>query len=496
MIELIVLTAILAILAGVGVTAYVGYTNAAKKAADKQTVEDILHAAQIGSHTHDLTAPVQVPGESSGLQLPGGFVLLTTDGATAYSSGATVTNEEEPCALSKVSSLGTGVKFVKGFASDYRSVTVRYSLYSGFLNGSAQEYYIPEENMVNYSETYYCRTHSLLNKGLVSAYYTADETQLDADEGSTKTTAFTPLVFLGEQETIHGPADGHTVGAGFSSDLPTIQSNGVVTDGGTYEVMIDAYGVGWADVKLQYGGWASYTLPSILSDGQFFLDELKDWADEGLCARDVSDFAARIAADGKETFLAAWVKADSSGERYTQKLNRDVCRLVYNLSFLTYLNQNYRSVDHTCTSVYSTADALVEALKNWGDGNGLVNDPNLICEAAWTSGTSTMLPAIRNCEGCHALYRQYVSSGASSENASVMYDTLQTVRNTWGTAVTCCGSADYADYYLAYMEEFARLYGTITSAGTEGTVLIMMYSNADGSMRFTVYPDEADPRND
>ncbi|MCC8138849.1 MAG: type II secretion system GspH family protein [Lachnospiraceae bacterium] len=62
MIELIVLTAILAILAGVGASAYIGYTNAANKAADKQTVGDILHAAQVGSHTHDLTAPVQVPG--------------------------------------------------------------------------------------------------------------------------------------------------------------------------------------------------------------------------------------------------------------------------------------------------------------------------------------------------------------------------------------------------------------------------------------------------
>ncbi|MCC8138850.1 MAG: hypothetical protein LIO67_00910 [Lachnospiraceae bacterium] len=78
--------------------------------------------------------------------------------------------------------------------------------------------------------------------------------------------------------------------------------------------MIDAYGVGWVDVKLQYGGWASYTLPSILPDGQFFLDELKDWADEGLRARDVSDFAARIAADGSMRFTVYPDEADSRND--------------------------------------------------------------------------------------------------------------------------------------------------------------------------------------
>ena len=47
MVELIVVIAILAILAGVGTVAYTGYIRAAHKGVDRQTVGDLIYAAQL-----------------------------------------------------------------------------------------------------------------------------------------------------------------------------------------------------------------------------------------------------------------------------------------------------------------------------------------------------------------------------------------------------------------------------------------------------------------
>ena len=75
LVELIVVIAILAILAGVGTVAYTGYINATRKGVDRQTVGDLIYAAQLADYAN--------PGL---LDDSMGIIVVTDSGATASGS--------------------------------------------------------------------------------------------------------------------------------------------------------------------------------------------------------------------------------------------------------------------------------------------------------------------------------------------------------------------------------------------------------------------------
>lgn len=80
LIELIVVIAILGILAGVGTVAYTGYIKAANKGVDKQTVGDLMYAAQLADYA-----------DPNLLEQNLGMIILTTDGTQVTGSNGDFT---------------------------------------------------------------------------------------------------------------------------------------------------------------------------------------------------------------------------------------------------------------------------------------------------------------------------------------------------------------------------------------------------------------------
>lgn len=79
LIELIVVIAIMAILAGVGTAGYGAYIESANKGADRKLVGDVMRAIQTSGNSY--MADFTVDGQfTNGIQLPVGYVVLTTDG--------------------------------------------------------------------------------------------------------------------------------------------------------------------------------------------------------------------------------------------------------------------------------------------------------------------------------------------------------------------------------------------------------------------------------
>ena len=106
LIELIVVIAILGILAGVGTVAYTGYIKAANKGVDKQTVGDLMYAAQLADYANP-----SLFGEN------GNAVIVVTD------EGTSVFKEKYNAPIEDA-------------MGDLDSVSLAYDSWNGNLNGS------------------------------------------------------------------------------------------------------------------------------------------------------------------------------------------------------------------------------------------------------------------------------------------------------------------------------------------------------------------------
>lgn len=109
LIELIVVIAILGILAGVGTVAYTGYVKAANKGVDKQTVGDLMYAAQLADYANP-----SLFGEN------GNAVIVVTN------NGTSVFKEKYSAAIEDA-------------MGNLASVSLTYDSWNGKLNGSLMQ---------------------------------------------------------------------------------------------------------------------------------------------------------------------------------------------------------------------------------------------------------------------------------------------------------------------------------------------------------------------
>lgn len=101
LIELVVTIAILAILAGAGTGVYSGYIQASNKGNDKVLVGNVMRALETAAYSY--TADFAVEGQySTGLQIPVGHVVLTTEGIEAVSNDA----ENDPIGKALAAAMG------------------------------------------------------------------------------------------------------------------------------------------------------------------------------------------------------------------------------------------------------------------------------------------------------------------------------------------------------------------------------------------------------
>ena len=97
LVELIVVIAIMAIIAGVSIPIYNVYIDKAEKGNDVALVGDVIKALEIGANSGEF-----VPSNSlnvSEITYPVGFVVLTKDGIKVLTSGTSVTKDDSPCDL-------------------------------------------------------------------------------------------------------------------------------------------------------------------------------------------------------------------------------------------------------------------------------------------------------------------------------------------------------------------------------------------------------------
>ena len=130
LIELIVVIAILGILAGVGTVAYTGYVKAANKGIDKQTVGDLMYAAQLADY-----ADPSLFGEN------GNAVIVVTN------NGTSVFKEKYSAPIEDA-------------VGDLASVSLAYDSWNGNLSGSVMQ------NALDKLETY----REMAEKGYTASY--------------------------------------------------------------------------------------------------------------------------------------------------------------------------------------------------------------------------------------------------------------------------------------------------------------------------------------
>lgn len=101
LVELVVVIAIMAILAGVGSAGYTAYLTSSNKGNDKVLVGNVMRALETAAYSY--TADFAVDGQySTGLQIPVGYVVLTTEGIEALSNDT----ENNPIDKALVAAMG------------------------------------------------------------------------------------------------------------------------------------------------------------------------------------------------------------------------------------------------------------------------------------------------------------------------------------------------------------------------------------------------------
>jgi len=518
LVELVVVIAILAILAGVGSAAYSGYIKSANKGNDKTLVGNVIRAIETGTYSTAFA-----PSDSltiSATSYPVGFVVLSTEGTTILTSGTTVSKVEGECEFetATVAKLATtDVTKSCGMNSETKSVTT-----------------------ISYEEIQYCVTHG------------AKPTVLSSD--TPYVTSFTGCSKSGFHLS-HNWSDNislTTVSAGTlvadsnvklkSTDNSSLcefayaNQNGIFTGSNIingangnamdishplYQAVYAAYG-DLEGLKLKYDGWTAdegidfatfYSgAPGVMSSMESLSGILAWMSTSALFGKFVegeydneeevlSAVTDRILTthSTEEEWLAVWNAAgdktwDSEGFGLSGRENYSAVRMAYNTGFATYLSVN--GVSDTYCSIIKNFNAQELA------GYGI---PGLVCTDAFTDSGSKLKEKFEDAGDNNGeefqkvanLFEQYKNSEACSENGRVFYNTMITFDETeeFATDPNNIYGGDMFSYYNAYVNEISALYTEAQNFAKDGSILIIVTVNS-GELEFQVCPSAANPRND
>ena len=298
LVELIVVIAILGILAGVGTVAYSGYVEQTKREMDKTTVSNITRGINSGAYLFQLDTPLQL--SNSGVTIPVGFVLITSDGTKSLQSGTSMGSESKECRLE-----------TKTFVTEAES----YTYESGCSDVTA--YVIKETESITY-----CATHStIVEETLPVGSSSGDTSPVD-------TTVYrkTRCKLITDHE------------AGTVTETPVYGTYTETSDGVLHEIMSATYGSGFENtVKLQSDTWTVSSIPSFYAGSADLWDEVKSLSDELMditggdsnfevlgrpvmnddhasSAELVTTFAGKVVGLTEDTFIGQWMAVSNSPE--------------------------------------------------------------------------------------------------------------------------------------------------------------------------------------
>ncbi len=523
LVELVVVIAILAILAGVGSAAYSGYIKSANKGKDKTLVGNVMRAIETGTNSSMFVNDDSF--KMGSLSYPIGFVVLTTEGTEVIVSRTSQKNADMS-------------------SCDFRTITITYA------SSTEQEYTCPTIKNSKRMPVYElatqnitcCLSHSefIDTTNDVNTSFATDYTHtcrveescvgttcLDYNKFTATSTLTVPagtqyfvedMSLLYEESSIDGLCQ-----FGYANQYgiyETPQIDDAVAGNSLYDSLEAAFGSNFtADLKLSYDKWTSEEglgYASFYTGATELMNSLNSMAgtlaavawNESLANKlgltktykntdeiltGVSNNLV-VSYSTVDAMLEAWnnddsMTWDSYGFNVTGRENYSAMRAAYNNAFASYLD--------ACG-----ANAYAEGIRNYSKtvAGYSVALPLLVCSDAFTDKESGLQGQL-NCtddefEQIAQLYQEYIESGACNENGRLVYDVLKTVDSTSDVAYAYkdLNGSSVFNYYNSYVNEMSSLYSEAQSRAGDGIIIIVTVN--EGQLHFNVSPDSANPRND
>lgn len=521
LVELVVVIAILAILAGVGSAAYSGYIKSANKNADKVLVGNVMKAIETGTHSTAFTPPE--PLSIGTTTYPIGFIALSTDGCTVLSSSSSEKQVDGECEF--VTETITYVKMTNTTLyceQDNKHTTIKpiYSLDTKTLT--------------------YCKTHSnKLPETLTSvkeypiAYKYEKEGLFHLSHKLTITDTLEITTGTYFMENIYDLYTETSSGLCMKAATPGLNvSADPATDGVLYDAIHAAFGSN--ELKLKYVGWINdegadfatfYTYaPSVFNNvkdqtallisavnsdtinglAQMAGINLSSYLTEGKyedsadLMKSFTNFVSNNMTE--EEWAEQWEKASTASHDEwtfgvdTKGAKNDyiwAARMAYNSSFASYCSTN------------GIASIYTDLIVNYGESElgGAIQIPSVVNHYAFAqTGEGSLLQSFLDKDAtngqvmfdqCKSLYESYLNSSVANENGSVFYNTVNTIAETSDVAAA---SGDYFGFYNNYLTEMSNLYTAAQAASENGIMIIVTMEN--GTLNFQVSPSAANPRNE
>lgn len=513
LVELIVVIAIMAIIAGVSIPIYNVYIDKSEKGNDVSLVGDVIKAIEIGVNSAQFVPSNSV--QISATTYPVGFVLLTNEGIKVLTSGTQVIKDDRACEFIVVE-------------NSYSVSKVRQTFYCDGLMGACSGSVSGDVFTISGPSTVkYCKTHSqnvnvetVSNKQYDTTIGISGSGFLVHNNHSPKTQKTDPITGNIVEGTLYFPNSNnenkcdfaYNGSTSFDSDHIVNGANGVAMDTThpIYQAISAAYG-DISQIKLSYDKWSSeegLEFATFYAGAPMVMDRMETLT--GLLAlaggtslgantlglsttySSSEDVLSKVCDNMMNTFQTeeAWLQRwnvagnktwDSYGFDLTGRENYSAARMAYNVGFASYLEA--KKYDST----------YIDIIKNFNSQELLgVGLPGLVCTDAFTDSESPLKSKFNNdtkFAEVAALFEEYKNSKACEENGRVFYQTMKTFKDTERFANE---SGDMFGYYNSYVDEIAGLYKAAQDVAGEGIIIAVSVEN--GKVIYDVFPSTADPR--
>lgn len=556
LVELIVIIAIMAILAGIAIPVLGSFIEKAKKGNDISLIGDIMRAVEIGNKSG---AYINENSFALGsMEVPIGFIVLTQDSGMQVITSSTerVAPIEGACEFEEAEI--TIVEAVSGKPSSCDK--------GSNVHRRSDDCYSVVTNTVTY-----CKTHSQVSRIANEAtYITGYECFGDVDgcdhkqDWQEKTTVVAAGTLTADAANkVYGKHDETTCQAAYAYQHGSFRapSVGSATHGDSlYDALYAAFGEDINNLNLSYDEWqaeGSLDHATIYADADDVFAIVRGLSEtlldiKGLASNPIISGIAGIAGvdmnaliqqylsedyQDEDDMLDAysdhikkqypsndnhewdnvWQGAANAGIDYSygmpdgEKPRNDFVygtAIAYNKSFASYCIVNgvpgvYADVIKDYSTGIGSAGTIYETM-NSILGDSIPRTVNHAAFAGETYGGSKTLQekfkAAGDADGtwfnkCKELYTTYTTSDACLENGRAVYDMLITVYETKDVAQAYgdVNGGDMFAYYDTYLQEISALYNEAEVAAGDGIIIIVTVK--DGLVDFQVSPAAADPRN-
>lgn len=534
LVELIVVIAIMAILAGVGTAGYGAYIKSANKGADKTLVGNVMRAVETG--TYSTMFESENSYKKGNTTYPVGVIVLSADkGCEVAASSSTVESSSSDCVIDKITVVAT-----------YSSKTYNNDLgilgKLGNILGFTPDEKYEECNNFTFEEISYCSTHSnLAPKKTVN-------TKVE------KKTAYASIIPIGQyymptatdsqyfKEDFTGMyalATDHEAGGSVTSDKIVKDENAenrvsVDNDSKIKDALKAAFGNDLSALTLKYDGWgdvddAGHTYPTLITYTEDLMGDIQEMGDKLISGKELVGGAIDMSGylsdefnntaemmdgyanalqnrypgeTGREDWLTQWKEAATATDnRSTFGMNTAndyiyASRVAFNTSFASYCEANGADPDYLdVIKDYSNKDSRL----------GIIDVPCVVNDAAFNENKDNeeslykKFAAAGDTDGSkfaeyQKLFESYKAFEAFTKNGELFFDTMGTVAQTGSEAYANGNATDYFKYYENMMGEMAAYYDMIETYNGKGVVILVTVQN--GKVICDVSPSSANPRND